>query len=390
MVTELSEQGTKERTTIFAGGTELASQTITGGNQSVQWHHYDSSNASYRATDATGQGHWNAAKELDPLGGNAGLVKPFTWNVPDRRGLPVPFPEFADMLTNPGGGCAARGMPSSCHGAGQDGRGGPDFAFWGSRIADLPGFGTNWGSLGELAYREHGVRVVTSLYRSLHDRREGNLRPSDEESLCALARSFAQEPVTIPVGNLRGNLEALLKTGDCRNFTNRVLAELAKKYSNPDNRQHIKTVLEGFNMVSAQGGFLLESKSFHTVRGDLFNNARNNNAGPGTVLILPNGQYRAPTAAETALFQALYAWTALHETFHLGKRGGYSDEQVARVMAELDGTELPTRTQDGTLISSLTTYDWKRVTAFSSSLDRALQRHCAYPTTTVLPPGIDR
>lgn len=375
VVTELSEQGAKERTSVFAGGIQLASQSITSGTQSVQWQHYDPSDASYRATDASGQGV--DAREMDPLGANAGLFKPPTWNVPDKKGLPVPFPEIADMLTNTGGGCAFRGMPTSCHSASVE--------FWGSRIADLPGFGTNWGSLSAVAEWQHEQRVTYAFGRG-----KGFLVPRREGVPREAGPSFAFSPqntFTIPTGNLRGNLEALLKTGDCRKFTNRVLAGLAKKYSNPDNRQHIKTVLEGFNMVSAQGGFLLESKSIHTVRGDLFNNARNYNAGPGTVLIVPSGQYQTPTAAQTTLLQALYAWAALHETLHLGKRGGYTDEQVATVMAEVDGMEPPTRLHDGTLLSSLASNDWRRVTVFSSSLDSALQRHCAYPTTTVLPPG---
>ena len=112
VVTELSEQGAKERTSVFAGGSELASQSITSGTQSVQWQHYDASGASYRGTDSTGQ--WNAAKELDPLGANAGLMKPITWNVPDKEGLPVPHPLIVDMLTYPGGRCVADGMPIPC------------------------------------------------------------------------------------------------------------------------------------------------------------------------------------------------------------------------------------------------------------------------------------
>ena len=112
VVTELSEQGAKERTSVFAGGSELASQSITSGTQSVQWQHYDASGASYRGTDSTGQ--WNAAKELDPLGANAGLMKPITWNVPDKNGLPVPHPLIVNMLTNPGGGCTLDRVPIPC------------------------------------------------------------------------------------------------------------------------------------------------------------------------------------------------------------------------------------------------------------------------------------
>ena len=167
VVTELSEQGVKERTSVFAGGIELASQSITSGTQSVQWQHYDPSDASYRATDASGQGV--DAREMDPLGANAGLFKPFTWNVPDKKGLPVPFPEIADMLTNTGGGCAFRGMPTSCNSASTD--------FWGSRIADLPGFGTNWGSFGDLAEWEYSARVRDTIAAASARLRKPKLQP---------------------------------------------------------------------------------------------------------------------------------------------------------------------------------------------------------------------
>ena len=51
---------------------------------------------------------------MDAVGANAGLFKPFSWTVPDKKGLPVPYPGIADMLTNPGGGCVLDHMPIPC------------------------------------------------------------------------------------------------------------------------------------------------------------------------------------------------------------------------------------------------------------------------------------
>jgi YD repeat-containing protein len=112
LVSELSEQGAKERTSVFAGGSELASQRVLDGTQSVEWQHQDASGASYRATDVSGQGV--NVKEMDPLGANAGLIKPPTWNVPDKQGLTVPYPELADMILHPGGACTIDRMPIPC------------------------------------------------------------------------------------------------------------------------------------------------------------------------------------------------------------------------------------------------------------------------------------
>lgn len=113
LVTELSAQGTKERTLVYAGGSVLASQVVTGGNSAVAWEHWDSSGASQRPTNSSGQ--IVGGLEVDPVGANAGLLKPPDWNVADKKGLPVPFPEVADMLENPGGACVADGMAIPCH-----------------------------------------------------------------------------------------------------------------------------------------------------------------------------------------------------------------------------------------------------------------------------------
>ena len=113
LVTELSEQGVKERTLVRTGGSVLASQVVAGGVSSVVWEHADSSGASRRTTNASGQ-IWSGSLELDAVGANAGLAKPFTWTVPDKLGLPVIYPEIVDMITNPGGGCVADGMSIPC------------------------------------------------------------------------------------------------------------------------------------------------------------------------------------------------------------------------------------------------------------------------------------
>lgn len=164
-------------------------------------------------------------------------------------------------------------------------------------------------------------------------------------------------------------MKTLLKSGDCEHYTNLLLAEAAKRYAIPFNLKHINSIMEGYDKIHSQGDYVLRQTAYDTVEGDLFNEGMNVNAGPGTVLLVPNRQYSNPTSKELAFFQADYAWTALHETLHLGKRGRYSDEQLAIAAYSLVGKAEPT--------SDLTGY--ARVTHFSDLLDDQLKLHCPKP-----------
>jgi hypothetical protein len=90
-------------------------------------------------------------------------------------------------------------------------------------------------------------------------------------------------------------------------------------------------------------------------------------AGPGAVHLQPFRTIgSAARPAEAALAQARYAFTALHETLHLAKRGWYSDEELARAGHGVDGTTAPKYGKDQYL-------------SWSGNFDTVLQRHCAYP-----------
>jgi len=62
-----------------------------------------------------------------------------------------------------------------------------------------------------------------------------------------------------------------------------------------------------------------------------------------------------------------YAWKAFHETLHLGKRGSYSDEDLARAGHAVDETKPPN-------------YKKSDILNWSKELDEVLKRHCAYPS----------
>ena len=218
---------------------------------------------------------------------------------------------------------------------------------------------------------------------SLHDTNFALLNGASGEDHLRRTPQFlggqrTQNTFTIPLGDLKGNLQSLLKHGDCEQFTTAVLAALAKKYADSSHLEHINTIMEGYGMVQSQGGYVLKQTPYDTVEGDLFAEGMNGTP-PGSVPIVPNRLYSKPTPEQIALFQALYAFTALHETFHIGKRGWYTDEQVATTMREVEGLPIPTTGIHGTPVSSMDQYT--RVTFFSDMLDQALKRHCGYPTT---------
>ena len=72
------------------------------------------------------------------------------------------------------------------------------------------------------------------------------------------------------------------------------------------------------------------------------------------------------SAQRIAEFQADYAWTALHETFHLGKQAGYRDEELAAAAYALAGMILPKTSLTGVA----------RAYFYSDKFDDELMKHC--------------
>ncbi len=171
----------------------------------------------------------------------------------------------------------------------------------------------------------------------------------------------------IPLGDLRGNVEKLLAKGDCLKYTTKLLAEAAKLFAG--NYPHLKTIMQGFEKITSkgQGGYIFKNEGFDTVGGDLFANG----ASPGTVLLLQNGQFRPPSDKQIAFYQGMYAYNAVHETFHLGKLGHYDDEQMAAAAYSYAGRVMPRVPNN---VTGLT-----RASIFSSRFDNELKKHCPYP-----------
>jgi len=84
VVSELDEQGGKERTYVHWNGAVLAVQNVIGSTQSVQWKHFDATTATYRVTNSSGQVTESA--EMDAVGANAGLFNSSPWPSPKSSG----------------------------------------------------------------------------------------------------------------------------------------------------------------------------------------------------------------------------------------------------------------------------------------------------------------
>ena len=172
---------------------------------------------------------------------------------------------------------------------------------------------------------------------------------------------------TVPLGDLRKGIESLLKKGDGADYVQKLLDEANRLFAL--NYPHIKTFWEGYEKITNSGGYqlvgdnptdsTLKNINGGTVRGDLFANG----AKPGTVYLAPFRSFDIPTAKFVASAQTGYAYRALHETFHLARQGGYTDEQMAKAAYSLAGQQAPT-------------YGPADVLRWSGRFDDFLGKHC--------------
>ena len=356
VVTELSEQGAKERTSVFAGGSELASQSITSGTQSVQWQHYDASGASYRGTDSTGQ--WNAAKELDPLGANAGLMKPITWNVPDKKGLPVPHPLIADMLEYPGGGCTLDRMPIPCEIRN-------NLMNAGNVVNEtLINRGRGWEVFRD-AVKPRGVGLFTTFTYSVD--RYGE--PRARGIVITVPQNSRAVPLQSPE-SLRQEFKKLLSDPDCKEFVEGVIREAESRVA--ESLRLNMGFEDLFENIAHQGGYVLQDNlnlNGYAISGAVERAKTSIAQGNAQVLIRTRHYYTTDkpriVAERFAAQRRNYLASAFHETFHhIGRiSAAFSDEALGRAAFKLTGdtTGLP---------SGSDVLEW------SSYFDNQLMRKC--------------
>jgi len=153
---------------------------------------------------------------------------------------------------------------------------------------------------------------------------------------------------TVPLGDLKAGLVTLLSKPDptfpqpdgpsSLFYVQNLLDEADRLFGRPQH-PHIHCIWDGFQRITNAGGYQLDPSIFFggTVTGDLFANG----ALPGTVHLSPFRSFGPPTPSAAADAQRRYAYRALHETLHLARQGGYSDEELARAACSLANVPPP-------------------------------------------------
>ena len=153
---------------------------------------------------------------------------------------------------------------------------------------------------------------------------------------------------TVPLGDLKAGLVTLLSKPDptfpqpdgpsSLFYVQQLLDEADRLFGRPEH-PHIHCILDGYERITAAGGYQLDESIFFggTVTGDLFANG----ALPGTVKLSPFRTFGPASPSVAADAQRRYAYRAVHETLHLARQGGYSDEELARAACSLANVPVP-------------------------------------------------
>jgi YD repeat-containing protein len=361
VISEVSAQGAKERSFVFAGGKVMAIQDAVGG-QFVMWQHYDASSATYRGSDS--QGTWVGSAERDPMGADAGIFKPFSWPPPTGPGKLEPYygvPELNSAFQ----GCVLDGIPVPCDVVTNDNSKQCPNNQCKRRTESFGAFADGYSGYmpADARYVGHGIALSNQAAG-------GSL---DELAGVVSLEQNPQNPVkTIAVEDLRSNVEKLLRFKNanrklsCGEAVQQLLDKAAEMFPKWKG-QNSKSFMEAFDRIASQGNYVAElfpemSHAGGTVDGDAFASLDpGHGAQPAKVYLHPFQYFHKPN---NAMAQLHYAFTALHETFHLAARGGYTDEDMARVVFALTGKKgLPS---DST----------KDQMPWSNYWDDYLQQHC--------------
>ena len=169
-------------------------------------------------------------------------------------------------------------------------------------------------------------------------------------------RSFAfrkpQNPVPLPATDA---IARSLNTGDCNAYIASLLAKASKLYGGGGNIAVAKDGLDLLSKIGSQGFVLKDFLQIngYAVGGTVTGSIAGNNtfaAGSATVLISTRFMYGS-NAATTAMWQANYVSSAIHEMLHLaGRYSGYDDTQLATAASRLPGAgaglPVPPKNQD--------------------------------------------
>jgi hypothetical protein len=321
VLTEVNTLGAKERSFVFAGGRVMAIQYVGGGQQSVNWEYYDASRASHRVANA--QGSNMGGGELDPMGANAGTIKPITWPQPNSPGKLEPYYGVPE-LNSATQGCVADGVPIPCDMA---------FAMTANGMTTIIYMDPSLAATGRLREvwvpedTSYGVIDPDTGIMTIYSG-PGGYFTWIEDPNAALQTSLnfrkrhdgSRALTSDEVANLLGDLNKLLADPECAAFLKAVLDQLKTDTGRSNYNTNDMAVL--FEQVNKGKGFDL--------RPDL--KAQANSAGGfdrngksvGSMNISPTEKFADISDSSGSLDRGR---TIIHELFHVA---GYDHDAIAR------------------------------------------------------------
>ena len=330
VVTELDQQGVKQRGFVYQGSSVLAWQERVNNTQTVEWEHREPSSASFRMTTATGYAVTDRSAELDPTGADRGVTDPFQFSriQPQSEGL---YPAFDNGAGSGATQCRLDGVNMPC---------------------DVV-MGFNNHGFGQIDPRTSylGPEVVIKW---MPDHPVNRPHPNNPNAIVVNVNGHAsghwefvnlpQKPATgedIQPRNLLAHIFHLLDDNRCSTFVSDMI--------------NVARQLTGKKPFTYDGKELAVAVSRQENGGFVFTSGANGGGGAGSA----GGDIFSGTAgADTILFntaygprnlvgvQYSYALTMLHEIMHLagggasernGGYGYYTDMVMASAASHLTG-----------------------------------------------------
>jgi hypothetical protein len=154
---------------------------------------------------------------------------------------------------------------------------------------------------------------------------------------------------TVPLENLRDNVQKRLQYKNptqklsCGEAVQLLLDTAAAMFPKWKG-QNSTSFMEAFDRIAGQRGFVaaIPASVQHyggTVEGDAF--AWQDGQGAKAMAYLHPFQYDRQRPGTNEQAQLSYSMRAIHETFHLAARSGYSDQDMAEVVSRITGWTLP-------------------------------------------------
>jgi type I restriction-modification system DNA methylase subunit len=154
---------------------------------------------------------------------------------------------------------------------------------------------------------------------------------------------------TVPIENLRENVQKRLQYKNPRQKLScgeavQLLLDTAAEMFPKWKGQNSRSFMEAFDRIASQRGFVagMPADVQHyggTVEGDAF--AWQDGQGVNAIAYLHPFAYDRMRPGTNEQAQLSYSFKAIHETFHLAARGGYSDKDMAEVVSKITGWALP-------------------------------------------------